>query len=95
MTTDSPRGLPPQLDIDGAIATITLRRPDVANRLELSDLEQLRQQLAESMPRRRAGAAIARHGTPFLQRLQYREVGGSEAGARFRRSLRRWRRPAL
>ena len=50
MTTqdrNSNAGLPPELHIDGAIATITLRRPAVANRLELSDLEVLQAQLAE------------------------------------------------
>ncbi|AOY96319.1 3-hydroxybutyryl-CoA dehydratase [Cupriavidus sp. USMAA2-4] len=84
MTTDSPRGLPPQLDIDGAIATITLRRPDVANRLELSDLEQLRQQLAEvdAAP----GVLVLRlrgTGRHFCSGFNIGEVGGSEAGARF------------
>ena len=44
---DQNDGLPPELCIDGAIATITLRRPAVANRLELSDLAVLQAQLAE------------------------------------------------
>lgn len=37
----------PALDIDGAIATITLRRPAQANRLTADDLEQLATLLAE------------------------------------------------
>jgi enoyl-CoA hydratase len=48
MTTPTdPAGQPPALAIDGSIATITLRRPAVANRLELSDLEVLQSQLAD------------------------------------------------
>ncbi|WP_157265226.1 enoyl-CoA hydratase/isomerase family protein [Azohydromonas aeria] len=44
---DDPAGQPPELHFDGAIATITLRRPAVANRLELPDLDVLQAQLAE------------------------------------------------
>lgn len=40
-------GAQPSLDIDGAVATITLRRPAVANRLEISDLQRLLQHLAQ------------------------------------------------
>lgn len=40
-------GLAPALVIDGRIATITLRRPAVANRLELSDLHCLREQVRQ------------------------------------------------
>ena len=43
----APVALPPALHVDGAVATITLRRPAVANRLELSDLEVLHAHLAE------------------------------------------------
>lgn len=49
--TDSPKasapGQVPELVIGGPIATITLRRPGVANRLELQDLERLREQIAQ------------------------------------------------
>ncbi|MBV8503748.1 MAG: enoyl-CoA hydratase/isomerase family protein [Paucibacter sp.] len=37
--------MPPSLLIDGALARITLRRPRLANRLELEDLRTLRRQL--------------------------------------------------
>jgi len=40
-------GLAPLLTFDGALATITLRRPRVANRLELADLQTLRAQLEQ------------------------------------------------
>jgi enoyl-CoA hydratase/carnithine racemase len=46
-TSSAPTGLPPELVIEGRIATITLRRPEVGNRLELEDLELLRAQLRE------------------------------------------------
>lgn len=38
-------GLAPLLALEGALATITLRRPRLANRLELADLQTLRVQL--------------------------------------------------
>lgn len=40
-------GLTPLLQIDGPLARISLRRPALANRLEVEDLQLLRQQLAE------------------------------------------------
>jgi enoyl-CoA hydratase/carnithine racemase len=40
-------GQPPDMLIEGRIATLTLRRPGVANRLELQDLERLREQIAQ------------------------------------------------
>ena len=39
--SDPTPGQGPDLVIDGHVATLTLRRPAVANRLELSDLEAL------------------------------------------------------
>jgi len=46
MATSSP-GQTPELVIDGRVATITLRRPEVANRLELEDLAMLRSQIGQ------------------------------------------------
>lgn len=46
MTTTIP-GQEPSLVIAGHVATLTLRRPSVANRLELADLETLRRLIAE------------------------------------------------
>ncbi len=40
-------GRMPSLELDGRIATITLRRPTVANRLEVEDLDALHAQVAE------------------------------------------------
>ena len=45
-------GHAPTLAVAGAIATITLRRPDVANRLELEDLATLRAHLRDVNARR-------------------------------------------
>ena len=39
-------GLPPELSVHGAIASVTLRRPEVANRLDLSDVERLLEHVA-------------------------------------------------
>ena len=46
MSTTTP-GQMPHLAIDGRVATITLRRPAVANRLELEDLQTLQAQVDE------------------------------------------------
>jgi len=43
--SETVQGLPPELVVDGHIAVITLRRPEVANRLEPEDLDLLRQYL--------------------------------------------------
>ena len=40
-------GLPPLLEVAGSVATVTLRRPAVANRLTLEDLATLGAQIAE------------------------------------------------
>ncbi len=50
MTNATPTSAPgqaPALAIEGRIATLTLRRPDVANRLEVQDLHRLREQIAQ------------------------------------------------
>ena len=49
-TTPKPRasGQAPEIAINGPIATLTLRRPEVANRLEIEDIHQLREQIAQS-----------------------------------------------
>jgi enoyl-CoA hydratase/carnithine racemase len=43
----SVKGQSPSLDIDGRVAVITLRRPEVANRLEFSDLQAIRDYVRE------------------------------------------------
>ncbi len=82
-------GLPgqaPALAIDGAIATITLRRPQVANRLELSDLDALLAQVAEVESRAEVRVLrLQAEGRHFCSGFNVGAVGGSggAAGERF------------
>jgi len=82
--TISPGGFPPELSVDGSTATITLRRPDLANRLELADLDLTRgfiQKVNEMhdvlVLRLRA------EGRHFCAGFNIGSVGESGAGARF------------
>jgi len=78
----------PELSIQGRIAVLTLRRPEVANRLELSDLAAMQQHLArvnamdEVMVLRLRG-----EGRHFCSGFNIGQVGGegvgATAGARF------------
>jgi enoyl-CoA hydratase len=43
----TPSSLAPELRIEGAVATLTLRRPGVANRLDLADIDTMLAQLAQ------------------------------------------------
>jgi enoyl-CoA hydratase len=43
----TPSGQPPALRIEGAVATLTLRRPAMANRLDLADIDTLLTQLEQ------------------------------------------------
>lgn len=81
-----PAGLAPALAIDGAVATITLRRPQVANRLEIVDLDTLLAQLAEVDAA--AGVRVLRltaEGRHFCSGFNVGQVGdaGAAAGERF------------
>lgn len=79
-------GAEPALAIDGAVATIVLRRPAVANRLELSDLDVLQQQLdtVEADPAVRV-LCLRGEGRHFCSGFNVGQVGarGAEAGPRF------------
>lgn len=81
-------GQAPELVIDGHLATVTLRRPDMANRLELSDLDALAAQLAQvdATP----GVLVLRlrsEGRHFCSGFNIGQMdgegGGARAGARF------------
>lgn len=78
-------GLPPELVIDGPMATITLRRPDVANRLEIDDLDLLARQVAEvdASPRVQVLRLMAqgRHFCSGFNIAQVGQEGGSRSGA--------------
>lgn len=77
-------GLAPLLEVAGASARITLRRPRQANRLAISDLGALRQLLDEV----NANAAvrvlvIAGEGRHFCSGFDLGALGAIDAGARF------------
>jgi enoyl-CoA hydratase/carnithine racemase len=81
-------GQPPELRIDGRQATIVLRRPEVANRLELSDLDALREQIATVDAS--ADVLVLRlrgEGRHFCSGFNIGQVGGegggADAGSRF------------
>lgn len=78
------RGRAPELSVAGSIATITLRRPDVANRLEPEDLDTLRGYIRDVNEQRdvlvlRLGA----EGRHFCAGFNIGSVAESGAGARF------------
>ena len=75
MNNTTTPGQTPQLAIDGRVATITLRRPAVANRLELEDLQTLQAQIekVERKPRR-AGAATVAEGRHFCSGFNIGQV---------------------
>lgn len=84
-------GLPPLLEIDGALARITLRRPRLANRLEIADLQTLRDQL----DRLNADAAVrvlvlAAEGRHFCSGFNINAAPGVDAGALFERLTDDW-----
>jgi enoyl-CoA hydratase/carnithine racemase len=75
-------GQPPHLAVDGPIATITLRRPGVANRLDLDDLAVLQAQLAalEAQPGVRV-LKLQGEGRHFCSGFHIGQVGGERDGA--------------
>lgn len=77
-------GLAPQLDIDGGVARITLRRPRQANRLAVDDLAALQGLIAAVD----ANAAVrvlvlAGEGRHFCSGFDLGALGAIDAGARF------------
>jgi enoyl-CoA hydratase/carnithine racemase len=85
---DPTPGQGPELVIDGHVATLTLRRPAVANRLELSDLEALGEQLQTVDAT--ASVLVLRlrgEGRHFCSGFNIGEMdgegGGAHAGSRF------------
>jgi enoyl-CoA hydratase/carnithine racemase len=75
-------GRAPELSIDGRVATITLRRPEVANRLELADLDLLREQIAQVDARPDVLVLrLAGEGRHFCSGFNLGNVAAGEAGA--------------
>lgn len=81
----------PLLQIDGALARICLRRPQVANRLELQDLQTLEQQLAQvnADPGVRV-LLLEAQGKHFCSGFNIDAVPGVDAGALFERLTDAW-----
>lgn len=77
-------GLAPALEINGALARITLRRPRLANRLELADLRTLRAQLDEinKTPAVRV-LLLAAQGKHFCSGFNIHAAPGVDPGALF------------
>ncbi|WER49104.1 enoyl-CoA hydratase/isomerase family protein [Cupriavidus sp. WKF15] len=82
--SETPQGQPPELAVDGHIAVITLRRPEVANRLEPGDLDLLRQylQTVDADSRIRV-LRIEGQGRHFCSGFNIGRLGGADASARF------------
>ncbi|OLL31003.1 3-hydroxybutyryl-CoA dehydratase [Burkholderia sp. SRS-W-2-2016] len=81
---EHPTGDAPELTIDGAIATITLRRPGVANRLEPADLDLMRGFVRDVNAMR--GVLVLRiraQGKHFCAGFNIGSLADSGAGARF------------
>ncbi|XHS78941.1 enoyl-CoA hydratase/isomerase family protein [Burkholderiaceae bacterium UC74_6] len=77
-------GLPPSLQLEGALARITLRRPALANRLELEDLETLRAQLDQVNARPEVRVLLlTAEGRHFCSGFNIHAAPGVDAGALF------------
>jgi enoyl-CoA hydratase/carnithine racemase len=82
-STHSP-GLAPELTVAGRIATITLRRPDMANRLEPADLETIRGYIRDVNGQRDVLVLrVAAEGKHFCAGFNIGRIADSGAGARF------------
>ena len=81
----------PLLQTDGALARITLRRPHVANRLELGDLQTLREQLRQihADPAIRV-LLLDAQGRHFCSGFNIDAVPGVDAGALFEALSNDW-----
>lgn len=74
----------PQLDIQGHWATLTLNRPDLANRLEMEDLETLHQLLAQVNSNQAIRVLrITATGRHFCSGFNTGKLNGVDAGALF------------
>ncbi|HEY4080467.1 MAG TPA: enoyl-CoA hydratase/isomerase family protein [Burkholderiaceae bacterium] len=84
-------GLSPLLQIEGALARITLRRPRLANRLELADLQTLRAQLDEVNKTNSVRVLLlAAQGRHFCSGFNIHAAPGVDAGALFEQLSDDW-----
>ena len=84
-------GLAPLLTLDGPLATVTLRRPRLANRLELADLQTLRAQLDQVNQTEAVRVLLlAAEGRHFCSGFNIGAVPGVDAGALFEQLADAW-----
>ncbi len=84
-------GLAPLLHVDGAHARITLRRPRLANRLEVADLQTLREQLDEINRNDAVRVLVLQaEGKHFCSGFNIGAVPGVDAGALFEQLANDW-----
>lgn len=84
-------GLAPLLTLDGPLATVTLRRPRLANRLELADLQTLRAQLDQVNQSEAVRVLLlAAEGRHFCSGFNIGAVPGVDAGALFEQLADAW-----
>ena len=84
-------GLAPQLLIEGSLARITLRRPRLANRLEIADLQTLRIQLDQVNQNEAVRVLLlAAEGRHFCSGFNICAVPGVDAGALFEQLADAW-----
>jgi len=76
--------LAPELSLDGPVATLLLRRPRVANRLEIDDIDVLREQIAQANANPDVRVLRLRGaGKHFCAGFNIGSVPGVDAGALF------------
>lgn len=81
----------PCLDIEGHLATVTLRRPQQANRLDPDDLEALLDHLDAVQARPEVRVLLLRaQGKHFCSGFNIRAAAGVDAGALFERLTNAW-----
>jgi enoyl-CoA hydratase/carnithine racemase len=77
-------GREPEFHVEGRRATITLRRPQVANRLEPEDIDRLRTHIAEVDARPEVLVLrLTSEGQHFCSGFNIGALGGEDAGKRF------------
>ena len=84
-------GFAPELTVAGQIATITLRRPEMAHRLEPEDLSTLRGFIRDVDARRDVLVLrLCAEGRHFCAGFNIGSIGDGNAGASSRRSPTSW-----
>lgn len=84
-------GSAPELGIDGCVATVTLRRPELANRLSVTDIEALLAHIAHLRGRSELRLVrLCAEGSHFCAGFQIDAVGEVDAPALFERLTDAW-----